>query len=185
MKKREKEILIQLLKNSKLSDREIAKKLKTSQSTITRTRHKLEKRFINSYTIVPDLANLDIKLIAFTFGKCSTPTEKWMKGVKDFIEKQPNMIFVGCGEGMGKTDAMVSFHNDFSDYTEFMRKSRLFCRDFGMALESFIIPTDKLVKTLDMSKTIEFLIKKKGEKEEIKNKNNYSRYYQRKILNSV
>jgi len=184
MKKREKEILVHLLRNSKLSDREVAKKLKTSQSTVTRTRHKLEKRFINSYTIVPNLSNLGIELIAFTFGKCSAPTEEWMKKVKDFIEKQPNVVFLGFGEGMGKTGTMISFHSDFSDYTEFMRKSRVMCKDFGMTLESFLVPTDKLLRTLDMSNAVESLINKEVENRRINNKNEYSKYYKRKIVES-
>ena len=160
MKNREKELLFQLLKNSKLSDREIAKRLNTSQSTITRNRHKLERKFIKSYTIVPNLSKLSIKLIAFTLGKCSAPTEKWLETVKGFIEKQPNIIFVGFGEGMGKTGIMISFHNDFSDYTEFMRKSRLACKESGMTLESFIVPTDKLLRTLIMANAVEYLVKK-------------------------
>lgn len=182
MKKREREILVYLLKNCKLSDREVAKKLKTSQSTVTRTRHKLEKRFINSYTIVPNLSNLGIKLIAFTFGKCSIPNEKWMERIKDFVENQPRIVFLGYGEGMGKTGTMISFHTDFSNYTEFMRKSRIMCKDFGMTLESFIVPTEKLIRTLDMSNAVESLIKKEGE--ENNNKNEYSKYYKRKLLNS-
>jgi len=181
MKTRESKILIQLLKNSKLSDREIAKKLKTSQSTITRTRHKLEKRFIQSYTIVPNLSELDIELIAFTFGKCSASTPEWMKKVEDFISDQPNVVFAGFGEGMGKTGFVVSFHKDFSDYTEFMRKSRLACKDPGMTLESFIVSTDKLIRTLDMSKAVESLIEKE---EKNNNKRKYSEYYKRKLMDS-
>jgi len=58
---------------------------------------------------------------------------------------------------------MISFHNDFSDYTEFMRKSRLACTDTGMTLESFITPTDKLLRTLNMAKAVEALVTKQSE----------------------
>jgi len=180
MKKREKEVLIHLLKNSKLSDREVAKKLKTSQSTVTRTRHKLEKRFINSYTIVPNLSNLGVKLIAFTFASCPTPTPDLMKKIRTFVDGEPNVVFAGHGEGIGKTGFIVSFHNEFSDYTDFMRRARLKCAGFGETVESFIVSTDKLLKTLDMANAVEALIKK----EEVNNKNNYSKYYKRKIVDS-
>jgi DNA-binding Lrp family transcriptional regulator len=160
MKKREKEVLFQLLRDSKLSDREIAKKLNTSQSTITRTRHKLEHRCINSYTIVPNLSKLDINLIAFSFGKCIKPTDKLENQFKDFIEKQPNVIFSGHGEGMGKTAVMISFHKNFSGFTEFMRKTRLLCEFFGENLDTFIVSTDKLVRTLGMANAVEHLVKK-------------------------
>ena len=158
MKNREKELLFQLLRNSKLSDRNIAKKLKTSQSTITRTRHKLENRIIKSYTIVPDLSKLDIKLIAFTFANCPLPTSEFIENAKKFIEDQPNIVFAGHGEGIGKTGFMVSFHKDFSDYTDFMRKARLSCKGFGETIESFIVSTDNLLKTLTMAKAIESLL---------------------------
>ena len=158
MKNREKEILFQLLRNSKLSDREIAKKLKTSQSTVTRTRHKLENRIIKSYTIVPDLSKLDIKLIAFTFSNCTRATKELMKNIAEFVEEQPNIVFVGHGEGMRKTGIFVSFHKNFSDFTEFMQKFRLLCEGFADSVESFIVPSDKLMKTLSMAKAVENLV---------------------------
>jgi len=159
MKNREKELLFQLLRNSKLSDREIARKLKTSQSTITRTRHKLEHRFIQSYTIVPNLSKLNIRLIAFTFGSCPTPDPELMNRIRSFIQDVPNVVFAGHGEGLGKTGFIVSFHKDFSDYTEFVRKVRLQSKGFGGTIESFIVSTNKLIKTLDMAKAVETLVK--------------------------
>jgi len=164
MKNREKELLFQLLKNSKLSDREIAKRLKTSQSTITRNRHKLEHKFINSYTVVPNLSRLGIKLIAFTLGSCPTPTPEIMKRIDNFIKEQPNVVFAGHGEGMGKTGIIISFHKDFSDFTDFMRKARIKCKGFGETLESFIVSTDKLLRTLIMANAVEYLIKKDEKK---------------------
>jgi len=162
MKNREKELLFQLLRNSKLSDREIAKKLKTSQSTITRTRHKLEHRLIKSYTVVPDLSKLEIKIIAFTFASCPTPSSDLMNNIKNFVDQQPNIIFAGHGEGIGKTGIMISFHKDFSDYTDFMRKARLQCKGFGETVESFVVSSDKLLRTLNMSKAVEHLIGKES-----------------------
>jgi DNA-binding Lrp family transcriptional regulator len=159
MKNREKELLFQFLNNSKLSDREIAKRLNTSQSTITRIRHKLEKKVIKSYTVVPDLAKLGINLIAFTFANIPTPTPELMSKIREFIEQQPNVVFSGHGEGMGKTGIFVSFHKDFSDFTDFTRKARLTCKGFSETIESFIVPTDKLERTLSMGKAVEALIK--------------------------
>ena len=162
MKNREKELLFQLLRNSKLSDREIARKLKTSQSTITRTRHKLEHRFIKAYTIVPDLSKLNIEIIAFTFANCTRPTAELMKTINEFLEKQQNVIFAGHGEGMGKTGIFVSFHKDFTDFTEFTRKVRLVCKGFAETVESFMVPSDKLFRTLNMGPAVEYLLKEKN-----------------------
>lgn len=66
MKKREKLIFLELLKNSKISDRELGRKIKASQSAVTRFRNKLEKKkFIIHYNLIPDLHKIGIGLIAF------------------------------------------------------------------------------------------------------------------------
>jgi len=183
MKKREKEILIHLLKNSKLSDREIAKKLGTSQSTITRMRHKLEEEFIQSYTAVPHLDKMGVSLIAFTFGKVN-PDYKTVEKLQNFYEKHPKIVFGGVGEGLGKTGLIVSFHKDFSDYSIFMSDLRLISSEFASSLESFIVPTDRLFIDLSFGKAIEFLLKE-DESKKIDNKREYSKYYKRKLVDSL
>jgi DNA-binding Lrp family transcriptional regulator len=47
-------LLKEMLKDSKRSDREIAKSLGVSQPTVTRTRAQLEKEYIETYTVIPD-----------------------------------------------------------------------------------------------------------------------------------
>jgi DNA-binding Lrp family transcriptional regulator len=60
------ELLKILMKNSKLSDREIAKRLKSSQPTVTRLRRFLEKQgWIKSYTVVPEFGKVGYKILAF------------------------------------------------------------------------------------------------------------------------
>jgi hypothetical protein len=70
------------------------------------------------------------------------------------------VIFAGHGEGMGKTGIFISFHKDFSDFTDFMRKARLQCKGFAETVESFLVSTDKLLRTLIMSNAVEYLLKK-------------------------
>jgi DNA-binding Lrp family transcriptional regulator len=65
------EIISELIKNSRLSDRQVAKKLGTSQPTVTRRRTQLEKEGMLDYTGVPDLKKLGFEILAFTFGKWS------------------------------------------------------------------------------------------------------------------
>jgi len=97
-------LLRELLKNSKQSDRELAKILKVSQPTITRTRHKLEKSgLIKDYTIVPDFKKMGFQLLAINLAKIRP--EVLSSGViekaREFIERFPNTIFASTGEGMG------------------------------------------------------------------------------------
>jgi len=160
MKNREKELLFQLLKNSKSSDREIAKKLKTSQSTITRNRHRLERKIITHYTAVPRLDKLGIKLIAVTFGRCINQGKEAKDKMHIFRNNSPNIVFSGHGEGLGKTLIIISFHNDFSDYTTFMNGLRQTSVNCYEGLESFFVPTDAFAATLNFSKAVEYLINK-------------------------
>ena len=157
MKKREKKLLIQLLKNSKLSDREIAKKLDTSQSTITRNRHKLEKKILKNYTGIPEFKKLGINLVAFTFGRCIKPGNE-SKKIHDFLDKMHNIIFSGHGEGMGKTAIVISIHKDFSDYTSFINEFRRVSSKSYEKLESFFVSTDGFLSTLNLSRAVEHLI---------------------------
>ncbi|MGQ9460398.1 MAG: Lrp/AsnC family transcriptional regulator [Candidatus Bathyarchaeaceae archaeon] len=66
----DKKVLSELLRNAKISDRSLAKKLKVSQSTLTRVRNKLEREgYIRRYTILPDFRKLGWEILAFTFVK--------------------------------------------------------------------------------------------------------------------
>ena len=71
-KNKEMLVLRELLRNSKRSDREIAKILKTSQPTVTRTRKTLEKKIIRTYTLVPEFSKMGYEMLAFTFAKAKT-----------------------------------------------------------------------------------------------------------------
>lgn len=60
----------ELIRNSKQSDRDLAKILNVSQPTITRTRHKLEEnKMIQDYTIIPDFRKMGFEILALTFVK--------------------------------------------------------------------------------------------------------------------
>jgi DNA-binding Lrp family transcriptional regulator len=62
-------IIAELMKNSRRSDRELAKVLGVSQPTITRTRTSLESQGLIEYTAVPDFARLGYELLVFTLVK--------------------------------------------------------------------------------------------------------------------
>jgi len=56
------DLLYELMKNSKRSDRELARVVRVSQPTITRMRKNLEKSgYIREYTVMPALENWDSK----------------------------------------------------------------------------------------------------------------------------
>jgi DNA-binding Lrp family transcriptional regulator len=135
-------LLRELLSNSKRSDRELARLLKVSQPTITRTRHKLEKSdLIQDYTITPDFKKMGFELLAITFLKMKPETRlpEMFSKAKEYTEKFPNAVFAGIGEGLGMTSVIISFHYDFTDYTRKWNQMRVDWKDFVMDIQSFMV----------------------------------------------
>lgn len=139
-------LLKQLLKNSRKSDRELAKLVGFSQPTITRLRTKLEKEgYIKTYTIVPDFLKLGYQIMAFTFSKMRAypspeAATQILQQATEWASKHPNVIFAADGEGLGGKDVvMISLHKDFTRYTDFMRKYALEWGHIVATFETFLV----------------------------------------------
>jgi len=124
MKDIERRLVSELMKNCRRSDRQLAKVLGVSQPTVTRTLHKLEKEgIIKEYTVVPDFRKLGYSLLAVTFVKLKKylskdEFEKARKSAKENIESNLNFIMLERGMGMGYDGVFLSFHTDYSSFTE-------------------------------------------------------------------
>ena len=87
------DLLYELMKNSKRSDRELAKVVEVSQRTITRMRKKLEKsEYIREYTIIPALEKLGFEIIALNFLLTSTKP-KDIKEMQEWVSVSQKIIF--------------------------------------------------------------------------------------------
>jgi len=129
-------LLYEMMKNSKRSDRELAKIIGVSQPTITRMRQRLEKTgYIRDYTVIPDLEKLGFEIAAFTFVNIAdSNAEKW-------IEANPRIVFAATGDGLnGKNSVMVSLHRGFTDYSEFMSEFRSKWASNIRDIDSFLVP---------------------------------------------
>jgi DNA-binding Lrp family transcriptional regulator len=120
-------LLFELMKDSHRSDRQLAKALGVSQPTVTRRRAMLEENFIEGYTVIPKFGQIGYEMAAFTFLKSKlkqkTGQEKneTLKKLKEWYLKQPNVVLVLDGRGMGWDAVCVSLHESFSDFAEFIR----------------------------------------------------------------
>ena len=121
-------ILFELIKNARRSDRELAKILKVSQPTVTRKRTHIEKDFIDGYTAIPKWEKIGFEIVAFTFVKHNIKyakpkeREEAFRKVEEWMMKQPNAVFAIGGQGMGWDGIVVSFHKNYSDFTEFIKR---------------------------------------------------------------
>jgi len=142
MRELHQKLLRELLKDSKRSDRELAKVLDVSQATITRTRHKLAgDGLIQDYTIVPDFRKMGFEILALTFVKMRPDilTPEILKSTKEYAAKFPNAIFTATGEGLGMTGVIISFHKDYTDYHQKLNLLRMDWKDYTEDVQSFIV----------------------------------------------
>ena len=136
-------LLFELMKDSHRSDRQIAKALGVSQPTVTRRRALLEENFIEGYTVVPKFGQIGFEIVAFTFLKskpeCKTTEERTqtLQKLKDWYMKQPNVILVQEGRGMGWNLLCVSLHDCYSDYASFMRTHDAELSDYVAESQTF------------------------------------------------
>jgi len=135
-------LLFELVKNSKRSDRELAKVLGVSQPTITRMRQKLEKKTIKEYTAIPDWVELGYELMAFTFFNMIVSPNKRQEKIrkaKDWVMKHPNVIFASSGDGMGKSGITISFHKNYTSFTNFITDVQTEWGEYLKEIQFFII----------------------------------------------
>lgn len=136
-------LLLEMLKNSRRSDRDLAKVLGVSQPTVTRTRQKLERDYIRSYTLVPLLDKMGYEIIALTFFKFKNydqaETEKMLSNAKEWYARHANVIFAANGEGLGKDAVVISLHRSYSSYADFMRQFTVDWASHVTDLQSFLV----------------------------------------------
>jgi DNA-binding Lrp family transcriptional regulator len=148
-------LLRELLKDSRRSDRELARAIGASQPTVTRNRRLLAD-YIRSYTIVPEFEKIGYEILAMTFAKAKTyeqeEVEKKLTLAKKWVMNHPNILFASDGEGLGKDATMVSVHKNYSKYADFMRDYTVRFADFVTDVQSFVVSlkTGILMKPFDV-----------------------------------
>lgn len=163
LKSIDRQILCELMKNSRQSDRQLAKKVGTSQPTVTRRRAQLEKDVIAAYTTIPVWENIGYEIFAVTLvrikhaiGSEEKYNETRMKAL-EWLKNQPNVIMAGGCRGMGVDSFMISLHRSYRDYDDFMRKHRLklgeFCEDIQSVLVNLV--GEELLKPLQLKCLVE------------------------------
>ena len=163
-------IIFALMKNSKISDRELAKTVGVSQPTVSRRRTRLEKEGLLDYTAIPDFRKLGFQIMAFSFSKWTPEAlaelldkEDFVRQVQRFFSRFPNVIFATTGgSGLGGMDsASISVHKDYNDYTKFMKEIK---KEWGKnvaAFDSFIfsLGSDDVVRPITFKHIGEYIHK--------------------------
>ncbi|UCD96405.1 MAG: AsnC family transcriptional regulator [Candidatus Bathyarchaeota archaeon] len=156
-------ILTELMKNAKISDRQLAKKLSVSQPTITRRRARMERMNLFEYTIIPDLKELGYGIISFTFVHFK-PSARFTqllvrkdmeKQIKETLLQAPNLIFISTGTGLGFELVSVAVHKRYSEFIILRNEIANRWGDYLENIDSFVISMtgDNMIRFL----TLKFL----------------------------
>ena len=147
MKEIELKLVSELMKNSRRSDRQLARAIGTSQPTVSRMISRLEKEgVVKEYTIIPDFQKLGYTLAAITLGRVKDEFRKpevlddiRREFIKNFNETALEVILDERGRGMEYDGIIVSFHRTYSEYADFKRWMKQMPFIDASKLDSFLI----------------------------------------------
>jgi DNA-binding Lrp family transcriptional regulator len=145
MKDVELKLISELMKNSRRSDRELAKTIGVSQPTVSRLIRKLEKNgYIQEYTMIPNLEKLGYQIMALIFVKHKElSSDDFLKArtvaQHDFRNAPTEIILFERGIGEEHTGVIISFHKDYASYTKLASRTRQYPFLEHVATKSFLI----------------------------------------------
>ena len=160
LKEIELRLIAELMKNSRRSDRELAKALGTQQPTVSRTIKRLEKEgIIKEYTMIPDFAKLGYTLLGITqIGVDQTDREYYTQArevaARDYEEEKIHAnILVVSGTGDNTNRAFVTFYKNYSDYAEAVKLVKGIAFSKADAVKTFLVDlkTELHYRSLTMS----------------------------------
>lgn len=167
------QILSELMKNSKTSDRELARRLGVSQPTVTRRRARLEKEgIIKEYTFIPDFTKLGYHIMALTLFRYPEGVDKEnilkaRKRALEIVKESPSeMIMAERGLGLGYDGVTISFHKDYGSFVEYRNWTRQMHPVIAADVESFLVNLDDEVqyRPLTFSTLAKHLLKQRRKK---------------------
>jgi DNA-binding Lrp family transcriptional regulator len=177
MKEIELKLAAELIRNSRRSDRDLAKAIGASQPTVTRIRNKLENEgFFKEYTIIPDFTKLGYHLLVLTFVKLRGPldpeeTARARETGKEALAKREfGIIMVERGIGLGYDGVVVALYEDYGAYLKHRDNLKSFPFLELSDIDSFVINLDDDVhyRPLTLSLLANLLPKNDGKKKDKK-----------------
>ncbi len=148
LKELERKMLSELLKNSRRSDRELAKAIGASQPTATRIRTKLEKDgFIKEYTAIPSFSKMGYSILAISFIKFHVKHSLPVSDLNEFRSRHYDVLarnsstvmLANRGMGMGYDAVVVSLHQDYASCKDFQTFIKQSMTDSIVDLNTFLI----------------------------------------------
>jgi DNA-binding Lrp family transcriptional regulator len=165
MKNVELKLISELMKNSRRSDRDLARTIGVSQPTITRLRSKLERTgIIKEYTMIPDFSKLGYEIMGITSLKVEEKPQVGFKEIRKatFEAEKSNHhagLMIVNGIGNNKNRLFIDFYEDYSAYVEVIKAVKGFPFIDVDSIDSFLVNlTDETnLRVLSMSVIAQYL----------------------------
>lgn len=154
---RERQVLVELLKDGRISDQEIARRIRTSRPTVAKIRKRLEnKRIIIGYGTYVDFEKVGIHINALTIFKWNDYSKKKeLKETTQYIKNLPEVVMFIRGEGLGgKSKTILSVHKDLKEYEFFIRDLQEKWGPNVTEVDTFLSSIDTIHKRYDLSKPV-------------------------------
>jgi DNA-binding Lrp family transcriptional regulator len=153
MKTLELRLISELMKDSHVSDRKLAKRLGTSQPTVSRLRSRLEEEgYIKEYTIIPDFSKLGYKIMALTFVRLkgaitNKVIEEARKVAAESLKTGPyEIVMLERGIGCASHGVVISYHIDYASYMKLRKWLERFAFLDIDRVDSFLIDLNDKIR---------------------------------------
>ena len=127
MKDIEFKLVSELMKNSRRSDRELAKTIGVSQPTVSRMIKRLEKEgVIEEYTMIPNFSKLGFTILTLVFTRMKKEIspdliEKVRERVREDEKESPSSALMALsGMGCDSDRVLVLLSEDYSTYSRYL-----------------------------------------------------------------
>lgn len=169
MKAIELRLIAELMRNSRRSDRELAKILCVSEPTVTRIRKRLEKEgYIKEYTIIPDFSKLGYTIMGVTQAQLKeyhgeSEWEDIRKKTSEVEKDNPHASLMAVnGLGSGKNRLFISFYENYTAYTKAMDLTKQLPYVDAKNIETFLVNLEDKTnyRLLSMTEIAKHLLKK-------------------------
>jgi len=166
-------LISELMKNSRRSDRDLAKAVGVSQPTVSRTLKKLEKEgYIKEYTMIPDFSKLGYEIMGITsIHVHEQPYKEGFKEIKRMtaeIEKSNPHASLMAVSGLdhNKNRVFITFYENYEAFGKAMNLTRRLPFADVESIESFLVnlKDETNYRLLSMSAIARHILKKSQEK---------------------
>jgi len=154
-------IVAELMKNSRRSDRELAKAVGVSQPTVSRVIQKLEKEgVIREYTMIPDFTRLGFNVMGVSEFQLNEEAYERRTEIRNRMINDYGGLIAVEGRNSNKNRLTVHFYKDYSEYAQAVSVMRTVPIIEFDKLETFLVDLNKPgYRVLSMSAIANLLLK--------------------------